>query len=385
VPESEVVSSDFTCPAACSVFIVEDLKHEQLLVNRLQNLDLQYCVAVVCLDLKAPWTMLDDLTKWFEMLRRISSECLQKLPVHEQDRLREGVKSAGSKEARRKGVDEGVEVADTVDGMAEMLYNLGFPLVVVGTRSDAQADAETAAMQRSSIEMHLRQACIPYGAAVIYTSIHDKGTERTSLNVELLYRYLMHRLYAYDLGGQAILNSHDALFIPSGWDAEAKLDKIVMEKSFGSVVVPPVQASTDVDQKVETYEALEAFLLRAQGTLQKLGGASAARTTTAMPTPQANGSIPTPVAAAGAVDPAPKDNAALTSFFQNLLTKGGTPIPAGSTGAAAPAAPVAAAPTAALAAAPVATPAAAPDPVPAPEPDAASSAGADPATTPPEG
>merc|ERR1712125_285056 len=184
----------------------------------------------------------------------------------------------------------------------------GIPLVVVGMRSDSQNINEAAEVQSPVIEMHLRQACICYGAAVIYTYVQEECK-----NVALLYKYLMHRLYSYDFNDEAVLNSRDALFIPCGWDAEAKLDKLVMEKSFESVVVPPVQASADADQNVEVYESMEQFLLRAQGTLQRLNGP--ARVTSV---PEAPLKPPTPAAADGPPGP-PKDNAALTSFFQNLL------------------------------------------------------------------
>merc|ERR1712232_1329232 len=208
----------------------------------------------------------------------------------------------------------------------------GIPLVVVGMRSDSQNINEAAEVQSPVIEMHLRQACICYGAAVIYTSVQEEYK-----NVKLLYTYLMHRLYNYDFANEAIMNSRDELFIPCGFDAEAKLDKKVMEKSFESVVVPPVQASADADQNVEAYESMDRFLLRAQGHLQKLGGGAVARVSSTPDKPDVSKFAP-----AGADGP-PKDNAALTSFFQNLLTKGGTPIPPGGAAPAPAAAPAAAA------------------------------------------
>lgn len=288
------------------------------------------------------------------MLQRMSKEYLAKLPQLDAERMRERVRNikpkakAKSCGEEKSGEGDGEEAAEGVDPMAEMLYNLGIPIVVLATRSDSQTIAEAAEVQSPIIEMHLRQACIPYGAALIYACVQEKGSEKSSLNVDLLYKYLLHRLYAYKFEGQAVINSRDALFIPSGWDGEIKLDKAKLEKadfansgfdgllkSFESVFTPPTQTSA-ADHNMETFEALEAFLQRTQGTLQKLGGASAAAVrTSATPT-----TVPAQAPAADGPSNASKDNAQLTSFFQNLLTKGGTPIPqGGAAGATPPAAP----------------------------------------------
>eukprot|EP00434_Breviolum_minutum_P010968 symbB.v1.2.009674.t1/scaffold589.1/size183863/9 len=138
--EEARAGQDFHCSAACSVLILEDPVFEKLLLSRLKADDLSRCAALICLDLKTPCTMMEDLRTWLEILKRITGELMQQLPLEEQDRLREEVEekvasyqepSAGSPEAtatKGDATEKGDEVVVT--------YNLGIPLVIVVTRAD---------------------------------------------------------------------------------------------------------------------------------------------------------------------------------------------------------------------------------------------------------
>eukprot|EP00929_Paragymnodinium_shiwhaense_P071201 TRINITY_DN36201_c0_g1_i1.p1 TRINITY_DN36201_c0_g1~~TRINITY_DN36201_c0_g1_i1.p1 ORF type:complete len:522 (-),score=138.47 TRINITY_DN36201_c0_g1_i1:215-1780(-) len=378
LPESEWSSHDFVCPAACAVLMIEEAFHEKLLMHRLAKVNLKYVSAVICLDMKEPWTMMEDLQKWLDVLQRVCAERVLDLPVPEQDALRKRVitalanvnkattssvgsvagsatpaagaaaseaspASSPSDATPAAGGDSAGVDPDTVD----LRYNMGIPLCVVVTRTDAASSLESQKTMGWSdvIEAYLRQTSLSYGAAIVYTMVQAKN----SRNVDVLYDYLMHRMYGYGGCRAAIVPSPDGLFLPSGWDEEGKIDQAQLERPFETVVIPPNQAATG-EQKIEECEDMAAFLKRTQMTLHKLGGASAVansakvdRKAPAVAKMDLSGSRRdgerTSVAKAGPAAAAPAagaDNTALASFFQNLLTRGGSQAAPGAPGAPAP-------------------------------------------------
>mmetsp|Transcript_6550 Transcript_6550/g.14220 ORF Transcript_6550/g.14220 Transcript_6550/m.14220 type:complete len:498 (-) Transcript_6550:38-1531(-) len=377
-PEQDENASapDYVCPAACSVLILEELKHEPVLKSRLSADMLKHAAAVICLDLKAPWTMMEDLRQWLEVLQRLTSEMTQQLPLGEQDQLRERVVSTI---ANFKEADDTSEVTET--GSASLVYNMGIPIVVVVTRADGASnlDSQKTAGWSETIEAYLRNECLSYGAALVYTMCQAKNAR----NVDLLFDYLMNRLYAFPLKTKAQVPSRDALFVPTGWDTQTKVDQAAsqlpggggLDRSFESIVIS-LEPPPPTPPAVEECEDMPTFLRRHAAILQKLGGGSGAtrksvamaqdggearRTSTAV---AARRTSKDSQAAAGNTD-----NAALANFFQNLLTRnsGSAPPPDAATiaaagGTPAPAAPAAAAPEAGGAAAPPAPEAAAPAP-----------------------
>lgn len=273
LPESEVAAAEFTCTATCSVSILEDAHHESLFLNQIAGIDMHYCAAVVCVDMREPWTIMGDLMKWLSILHNMCTECLSRLAEEEQDKLRERVRdtlAAASKMPAQQSEGAGDDGAADDSAAGELAFNIGIPLVVVVTRSDGASALESQGTigWSDTIEMNIRHACLSYGAAVVYTMVQPKNTR----NVELFYGYLMHRMFGYSFEQQAVVPSRDALFIPSGWDAEDKLDAKALHRPFESVVTAP-PAYVPVDLGVEECDDMWAFLRRAQATLQKVGGA----------------------------------------------------------------------------------------------------------------
>mmetsp|Transcript_61686 Transcript_61686/g.133642 ORF Transcript_61686/g.133642 Transcript_61686/m.133642 type:complete len:553 (-) Transcript_61686:7-1665(-) len=352
--EAEVSAHDFACPAACSVVILEDLRHEKLLLARLLSRSLRQTAAIVCVDLREPWTIMADLRQWLDLLQRTTSELLQQLSLGEQDELRKRVADAvdGYVEPGAQGV-----TADAARDASEssVTYNLGIPLLIVVTRSDSASALEVQKKigWAETIETYLRSAGVPYGASLIYTSVKA----RNSLNVDVLYDYLMHRLYAFPLHRKATVPSRDALFLPSGWDRQDKLDDRPLQRSFESVVTPPHQPAAPSEDP-EECEGTEAFLARCAGLLQSMGIAGSVPAVTglaaagevaaaaprarpviaesAAPVPNPQRSSGHRRQSAGTGGPggseAPGDNSSLANFFQNLLTRGSAPPVKGSGG-----------------------------------------------------
>lgn len=357
-PDSEEASMghNFHCPSACSVLILEDPAFEKLLQSRLTPATLQHSAAIICLDLKTPWTMMEDLRKWLELLQRLAAELMTQLPLNEQDSLRDKVKETLNSYKEPASVDsaagektEGQTASSFGPGGASSLsYNMGIPVVVAVTRADTASALETQKTLgwSETIEAYLRHECLEFGASIVYTTVQGKN----SRNVDALYEYLMHRLYSYALNSAPRVPSRDALFVPSGWDSPERVNATAtalqgggLDRSFESIIVSFEPPPPEVPKLIEC-EDMQNFLKRSAASLQKMGAVSAtggkAKTgglalgAAGLGAKKSGG---TDISATGSgrrssLDAASKsslmskgDNASVANFFQNLLTRGSGP------------------------------------------------------------
>ena len=100
------------------------------------------------------------------------------------------------------------------EGVLEV--NLGIPLVIVCTKSDVIKANEKGIYTDQALEVlykDIRTTSLLYGAATIFTS------DKAQTNIDLLYHYLMHRLYRYPLQYKPLVDERDRIFIPSGFDS----------------------------------------------------------------------------------------------------------------------------------------------------------------------
>ena len=74
--------------------------------------------------------------------------------------------------------------------------NFGIPVVVVATKSDAQAKLEQDLGYRQEkldfVQLHLRQFCLRHGASLVYTGPHGK-------NKDVLYQAIVNAAYGQPL------------------------------------------------------------------------------------------------------------------------------------------------------------------------------------------
>lgn len=123
--------------------------------------------------------------------------------------------------------------------------NLGIPVIFLISKSDIVVSNERKRFEEDSefIFKHIRKlalACtnillIYYsdGATTIYTST------KTNINIQIIYEYLLHRLYKFDFLAKPNIIDKESYFIPSGYDslsilksydAQNDLDKIFSER-----------------------------------------------------------------------------------------------------------------------------------------------------------
>uniref|UniRef100_A0ACB8FUP4 Cytoplasmic dynein 1 light intermediate chain 1 n=1 Tax=Sphaerodactylus townsendi TaxID=933632 RepID=A0ACB8FUP4_9SAUR len=227
-------------------------------------------------------------------------------------------------------------------GADTLTCNLGIPVVVVCTKCDAISLLEKEHDYRDEhfdfIQSHIRRFCLQYGAALIYTSVKE------SKNIDLVYKYIVQKLYGFPFNTSAIVVEKDAVFIPAGWDNEKKIgilhenfQTLKSGDSFEDIITkPPVRKF--VHEKEIVAEDDQVFLMKQQSLLAKQPPTAAGRPVDTSPrvpggsprTPNrsvsSNVASVTPIPAGSKkIDPSMKAGATsegvLANFFNSLLSK----------------------------------------------------------------
>uniref|UniRef100_A0A673A9Y2 Dynein light intermediate chain n=1 Tax=Sphaeramia orbicularis TaxID=375764 RepID=A0A673A9Y2_9TELE len=320
----------------CNVWILDgDLYHKGLLKFAVSAQSLPDCLAVFVADMSRPWTIMESLKKWASVLRdhvdklKIPPEDMRELEqkmvkaFQEYTEPEEATPSSPQRRATTAGEDEAVVLPL---GDNTLTHNLGIPVLIVCTKCDAVSVLEKEHDYREEhfdfIQSHIRRFCLHYGAGLIYTSVKEEK------NLDLLYKYVVHKMYDFQFTTPALVVEKDAVFIPSGWDNEKKIG--ILHENFTTVrpedpfedfiTKPPVRKL--VHDKEINAEDEQVFLMKQQE--------SPGRTASGSPRPagragQPNVTSGSPMASVKKPDPNMKAGAAnegvLANFFNSLLSK----------------------------------------------------------------
>lgn len=154
--------------------------------------------------------------------------------------------------------------------------NLGLDLIVVVTKTDYMGDLERDYDYKEEhfdfIQQAIRHFCLQFGASLFYTSVKEDK------NCDLLYKYLVHRIYGFPFKTPALVVEKDAVFIPAGWDNEKKIailyenmSSIRQDQYYTDVIAKPIVRKSTSNRDVEiTAEDEQVFLVRQQNYLQVL-------------------------------------------------------------------------------------------------------------------
>ncbi|NP_001090295.1 cytoplasmic dynein 1 light intermediate chain 2 [Xenopus laevis] len=350
----------------CNVWILDgDLYHKGLLKFALPAESISETVAVFVGDMSRPWTIMESLLKWASVLREHIDKL--KIPPEEMRELEQKIikdfqeyvepEEALSGSPQRRGpTSSGTEDENIVLPLGDniLTHNLGIPVLVVCTKCDAVSVLEKEHDYKDEhfdfIQSHIRKFCLQYGSALIYTSVKEEK------NLDLLYKYIVHKTYNFHFNRAAMVVEKDSVFIPAGWDNEKKIG--ILHENFSTVkpedayedfiVKPPVRKL--VHDKEVAAEDEQVFLMKQQSYLAKQpatptrASESPARAPTGSPRTSGRtgpNAVPSssPMAAAKKPDPNIKNAAAsegvLASFFNSLLSKKtGSPGSPGGGGAA---------------------------------------------------
>ncbi|XP_031180016.1 cytoplasmic dynein 1 light intermediate chain 2 isoform X2 [Sander lucioperca] len=350
----------------CNVWILDgDLYHKGLLKFAVSAQSLPDCLAVFVADMSRPWTIMESLQKWASVLRdhvdklKIPPEDMREMEqkmvkaFQEYTEPEDATPSSPQRRAPTAGEDEAVVLPL---GDNALTHNLGIPVLIVCTKCDAVGVLEKEHDYREEhfdfIQSHIRQFCLQYGAGLIYTSVKEEK------NLDLLYKYLVHKIYEFQFTTPALVVEKDAVFIPSGWDNEKKigilhenLTTVRPEDPFEDFITKPPVRKLVHDKEINAEDE-QVFLMKQQSLLAKqpatpTRGAteSPGRTASGSPRPagragQPNVTSGSPMTAVKKPDPNMKAGAAnegvLANFFNSLLSKKtGAPGSPGSPGSGA--------------------------------------------------
>ncbi|XP_074059216.1 cytoplasmic dynein 1 light intermediate chain 2 [Macrotis lagotis] len=336
----------------CNVWILDgDLYHKGLLKFAVSAETLQETLVIFVADMSRPWTVMESLQKWASVLREHIDK--MKIPPEEMRDMEqkfvkdfqeyvepeEGYQGSPQRRGPLASAQDGENVTLPL-GDNMLTHNLGIPVLVVCTKCDAVSVLEKEHDYREEhfdfIQSHIRKFCLQYGAALIYTSVKEEK------NLDLLYKYIVHKTYGFHFTTPALVVEKDAVFIPAGWDNEKKI--AILHENFTTVksddayedfiVKPPVRKL--VHDKELAAEDEQVFLMKQQSFLAKQpatptrASESPARGPTGSPRTQGRAgptNVPSasPIASVKKPDPNIKNNAAsegvLASFFNSLLSK----------------------------------------------------------------
>ena len=89
--------------------------------------------------------------------------------------------------------------------------NLGLDLIVVVTKTDYMSDLERDYDYKEEhfdfMQQIIRHFCLQFGASLFYTSVKEDK------NCDLLYKYLVHRIYGFPFKTPALVVEKDAVFM----------------------------------------------------------------------------------------------------------------------------------------------------------------------------
>ncbi|KAG8543774.1 hypothetical protein GDO81_023734 [Engystomops pustulosus] len=207
----------------CNVWILDgDLYHKGLLKFALSADTIHDTLAVFVADMSRPWMIMESLLKWASVLRDHIDKL--KIPPEEMRDMEQNIikdfqeyvepeDTSLTSPQRRAPTSSGTEDENIILPLGDniLTHNLGVPVLVVCTKCDAVSVLEKEHDYRDEyfdfIQSHIRRFCLNYGAALIYTSVKEEK------NLDLLYKYIVHKTYGFHFTTAALVVEKDAVFM----------------------------------------------------------------------------------------------------------------------------------------------------------------------------
>ncbi|XP_014677075.1 PREDICTED: cytoplasmic dynein 1 light intermediate chain 2-like [Priapulus caudatus] len=209
-------------------------QHTNLFRYMLTKENLGDTLVLLTASMAQPWAIMDTLDTWCSLLQHHINgmgldnsrlrECRQKLTKTFQEYVEPDDREADIMTAslRQRTTLSPLADDDTLPlGDGVLTLNLGVPVLIVVTKSDAMLELERESDYRDEhfdyIQQQVRNFALSLGAGIVYVSVKENK------NCELLYKYLLHRIYDVPFDLTANVVERDGIFIPCGWDNEKKI------------------------------------------------------------------------------------------------------------------------------------------------------------------
>ncbi|RWS26890.1 cytoplasmic dynein 1 light intermediate chain 2-like protein [Leptotrombidium deliense] len=273
-----------------------DLYHQNLLKFSLNENSFPGTTVLLVASMTHPWDILDSLEKWANILEehierlKMKPEKLNHFKqlvmkryldyISPGDEI-EGLVTSPVK-SRSESVCDGLVDSTSsnlncnADSLGEnvLTHNLGLDIVVVITKTDYMSTLEKEFDYKEEafdfIQQAVRKFCLKYGASLFYVSA------KVNKNCDLLYKYLVHRIYGLPFKTPALVVEKDAVFIPAGWDSEKKI-AILYENiqscnpddNYNDIILKP-NTKRPLQKDIEiSAEEDQVFLLKMQAQLNQ--------------------------------------------------------------------------------------------------------------------
>ncbi|KAK3610371.1 hypothetical protein CHS0354_008647 [Potamilus streckersoni] len=333
-----------------------DLNHTGLLKYALSESNFEHTIVMIVASMANPWSIMETIEKWVTVLQqhldrlKISPEARKAYEQSlirffqeytEPDESHSVTQSTSRRDVNPLHPHSSNSTSEEDGGLLPLgenilSQNLGIPIVVVITKSDAistlEKDHDFREEHFDFIQQHIRKFCLNYGAALCYTSVKEEK------NCDLLHKYLLHRVYGFPFTKSAHVVDKDSVFIPTGWDNEKKvailyenLASMKATDSFEDVIAKPITRKPVQRDAEIAIEDEQLFLMKQQTQLSKQPPPGAATESPVRPAAsgspvQRAGSTPSPVQNASpkkleAKQPTSTSEGMLANFFNSLLSK----------------------------------------------------------------
>uniref|UniRef100_A0A0K8RAQ1 Dynein light intermediate chain n=2 Tax=Ixodes TaxID=6944 RepID=A0A0K8RAQ1_IXORI len=273
--------------------------HRNLLKFVLTEESLGNTTVLLTASMTSPWDLLSSLQNWANLLEehlgrlRLPPSTLDQARARVlrrfQDYIEPGDEIEGmSPPLRRPSTTPGEDGGISLDvalplGEDTLTNNLGLDVVVVITKTDYMTALEKNYDFKDEhfdfIQQAVRKFCLKYGAALFYTSVKEDK------NCDLLYKYLVHRIYGFSFKTPALVVEKDAVFIPSGWDNDKKIailyeniNSASPDDPYTDVITKPMIRKPLQREPEVTAEGDQAFLGRQQASLNQQAAPTSGRT-----------------------------------------------------------------------------------------------------------
>ncbi|XP_065352686.1 cytoplasmic dynein 1 light intermediate chain 2 isoform X3 [Cloeon dipterum] len=269
-----------------------DPEHSHLLEFALNEETFPDTMIMFSVSMTSPWAMLDQLQNWATILQdhidklNLSADFIQERKQSVLKRWQEYMEPGDELEASSpmrhstRTLEDDLLDEELPLGEGTLTRNLGLDMVVVVTKTDYMGTLEKDMDYRDEhfdfIQQWIRRFCLQYGAALFYTSVKEDK------NCDLLYKYLVHRIYHLPFRTPALVVEKDAVLIPSGWDNMKKISILyenmqsMKPDDYYTDVISRPQTRKPITRETEIHaEDEQQFLIKQQQLLQQGGTPSA--------------------------------------------------------------------------------------------------------------
>ncbi|CRG96610.1 dynein light intermediate chain 2, cytosolic, putative [Plasmodium gallinaceum] len=235
------------------------LQHSSYISSLIKHMkkckNIKKIVILICTDLFKPYNIISDLNNWIECLYILFEELHSYYDLEVFNELKEKLENYIYNYKKHMFEKKNKNKNDTYDLDKKSLIkiNLAFPIFFIICKSDGYEILNNRTYQGyiDVIISYLRNLAINYQASIIFCNTINKKEPK---NIDILYKYIMHRIYNFSFNENAILDDYEKIFIPSGYDDQELINESIkntfvenFSKPYDSIIIKPISNKSIVE------------------------------------------------------------------------------------------------------------------------------------------